>query len=135
MDGVSAFLQICSNNKLTKSRNHPKTPTDSRKAETPYIKSHRQPEKEEFDLFSNRAPTGGERADYPGAAALEVPEHLLHRPGVVPWVHSERRIPGFVPLPEKICSFRRISGWCLRAKGLKEERERERSGRELWECD
>ena len=31
---LEEILQICSNNKLTKSRNHPKTPTDSRKAET-----------------------------------------------------------------------------------------------------
>lgn len=52
-------------------------------------------QKERVDPFTNRSHTSGERADYPGTTALEVPEHLLHRPGIVTWVHSEQRIAGF----------------------------------------
>jgi hypothetical protein len=107
------ILHICGNNKLKQvTAPSDKPPTGGRKTETPFVKSHRQPQKKtEIDL----RPTGGESADYPGAAALEVAEHLLHRPRVVPWVHSERRIAGFGRCRRRFAAVfvRRISGWCL----------------------
>ena len=140
---LEEILRICSNNKLKQVT----APSETLTHMADKLKLHswrlivRQ--KERIDPFTNRSHTSGERADYPGAAALEVPEHLLHRLGVVPWVHSERRIAGF----ERCRCWKRFAAglfltyifvWCRRAaEGLKVEREREgrRSGREAWECD
>jgi hypothetical protein len=47
-------------------------------------------EKPIWRASESAAPTGGERAREARPAALVVPEHLLHRPGVVPRVHYRK---------------------------------------------
>lgn len=145
---LEEILRICSNNKLKQVMTPSETPKNmADKLKTPFIKTLKLHswrligrQKQRIDPFTNRSHTSGERADYPGAAALEVPEHLLHRPGVVPWVHSERRFAGFGRCHRYWKRFAAslfltyIFVWCRRAEeGLKEEREGRRSGREPWE--